>query len=91
MKKIDYDDITDEQLTIAAIMVLTDFPALAINFFVKIYPEMLERKIMTASEMAEIYGCTLPGAMRHVNLLTARGYLTRIHYRGWALAKETYV
>jgi predicted transcriptional regulator len=76
------------ELYIAAQMLLESFPARTIEFYCKIFSNVSQRRAVSLKEMAEMYGCTPQAAAKHVGVLTARGYLRRLHYRAWRIEER---
>jgi len=56
-----------------------------IEFFKRIYPALINMKYLSIKAMAELNYMTPQGARKHVNVLEAKGYLKRKHYRAWYL------
>lgn len=73
------------KVLIAAQMIMQSFPSRTIDFFTCIYTDILQNQYVTCADMAEMYGCTPQAARKHVAVLTARGYLRRLHYRAWQI------
>lgn len=73
----------NNNVMVAAQMILESFPARTIEFFIRTLPLFCEDSIVSCKDMAECYGCTPQAAAKHVAVLTTRGYLLRIHYRAW--------
>ena len=77
-----------EEVLLAAQMIMSSFPYRTIEFFCRCYPHMQEQKMMSCKDMAMIYGCTPPAAKKHIDVLTQRRYLNRVHYRAWQINDE---
>lgn len=76
-----------EKLFIGAKMIRESFPSRTIEFFLRIYPSVKKGEKLSQREMSILYGCTPQAAKKHVDVLTARHYLYRVHYRLWEVER----
>lgn len=76
-----------EKLLIGAKMIRESFPSRTIEFFLRIYPSIKNGEKLTQKDMSVLYGCTPQAAKKHVDVLTARRYLYRLHYRLWGVER----
>lgn len=60
-----------------------------VRFFQAIYLFLLDRGQASGVELADHYGITSQLATTQLSRLVAHRYLIRVHYRAWALDKES--
>lgn len=70
---------------VAAHMLIQGMPDASIRFFAQVFDTLQTNDQLTCSEMARHYGCTPQAASKHLRVLVSSDYLTRVHYRAWAL------
>lgn len=70
---------------VAAHMIIQGIPDATTRFFAHVFDELLANEYLSCSEMARHYGCTPQAASRHLRILVSSEYMTRVHYRAWAL------
>lgn len=75
----------NDRYLVAAHMLVQGMPDAAIRFFASVYDNLSTTDRMSCSEMARHYGCTPQAASKHLRVLVSSEYMTRIHYRAWAL------
>ncbi len=71
-------------MRLASTLILSFYPTRTIEFFLKIYPYLLETSL-SCKDMAEVYGRTPQAVIPHIRTLTEGGCLSRDHYRAWSL------